>query len=404
MNRAPSIVLCLAMLVSAPSAHTHSLGRSFSQWRVDGETTSATFTLPLATLELLAPLLRHAEESSIERVTDHLHERFAMKSARGCTLVDGPRTTLSPVDALMQVRWTWHCTNRESLEIRNDALFAFDPGHTHIARVNVAGGVRERVLSADDREWSVALTSEAGASSGFLDYFRLGVAHIATGYDHLAFLAAVMLAVIAARRGRVRDVVWVVSGFTLGHSMTLALGVLGWVRPDGPAVEGLIGFTIVLVCVEPLLAHGRAARVVLGVPCALLACAAAASIVNTAISWWALLGLALFSASYLALLHGEAVAVRRYHAVVTALFGLVHGFGFAGTLMEAQLPPTRLASALLGFNLGVEAGQLIVVAILIVLVRQMGRTGPLAGHATAVTSGLLCALGTYWFVARTFSM
>ena len=110
----------------------------------------------------------------------------------------------------------------------------------------------------------------------------------------------------------------------------------------------------------------------MGVGLTLLGCAIVAAFVGSAISWWGLLALALFSGCYLSLLARAGNRARRYHGGVTVLFGLIHGFGFAGVLLQAELPADRLVAALLGFNLGVEAGQVIIVGAMVVLARVLG--------------------------------
>jgi hypothetical protein len=116
-----------------------------------------------------------------------------------------------------------------------------------------------------------------------------------------------------------------------------------------------------------------------------------------------LLGLALFSACYLALAAAPGGSLRLRPAV-TLLFGLVHGFGFASVLAEVGLPRGRLVPALLGFNLGVELGQLVAVAGVLalgLLARRAARAGPRA-LASDGLSAALCALGLFWFLGRAY--
>jgi hypothetical protein len=119
----------------------------------------------------------------------------------------------------------------------------------------------------------------------------------------------------------------------------------------------------------------------------------------SALAWT---GLALFSACHFGLLR-RSQRPARLRALLSFAFGLVHGFGFAGVLMELELPVGRLLPALLGFNVGVELGQLAVVAVswpLIVLLAQRSR----AAHRLAVEAGsaAILALGVFWLVGRSF--
>jgi hypothetical protein len=134
----------------------------------------------------------------------------------------------------------------------------------------------------------------------------------------------------------------------------------------------------------------------------LLLASAGVAVGHGAVPSVALCGLALFAACYFTLLG----ATRRPEAlrwVVAALFGLVHGFGFAGVLAEMALPRAHLLSALFGFNLGVELGQLAAVALAWPLLRVVQRRG--AGASAALVdwgSAAVCGLGVFWFVGRAF--
>jgi hypothetical protein len=116
-----------------------------------------------------------------------------------------------------------------------------------------------------------------------------------------------------------------------------------------------------------------------------------------------LLGVSLFTLCHFGLLR-TSPRPARLRAAVAFAFGLVHGFGFAGVLAELELPTARLASALFGFNLGVELGQLGVVALVWPLLRQLERRAGArpARRLAEVASAAICGLGLYWFVVRSF--
>lgn len=175
-------------------------------------------------------------------------------------------------------------------------------------------------------------------------YGALGVEHILTGFDHLLFVIALLFLVGFGRR-----LLWTITAFTGAHSLTLGLSALGWITLRRPPVEASIALSIVLVAAEAL--------------------------------------------------HSRETLSRRWPALVAFLFGLVHGLGFAGALEEIGLPQNHLLVALLTFNLGVEAGQLLVVAAawgLYLLVRN--RPNMIPARVTA-----LYAIGTvaaYWSIGR----
>ena len=146
-----------------------------------------------------------------------------------------------------------------------------------------------------------------GRSEIALTYTVLGVEHILSGIDHMLFVISLLFLV-----GFERRLIWTITAFTAAHSLTLASAALGWLTLRSPPVEATIALSIMLVAGEAL--------------------------------------------------HTRPTLARRWPAVVAFLFGLVHGLGFAGALKEVGLPANYLPTALLTFNVGVEIGQLMIVA------------------------------------------
>lgn len=192
---------------------------------------------------------------------------------------------------------------------------------------------------AEDRRGMTEIASAYGV---------LGVEHILTGFDHLAFVLALLFLV-----GFNRKLVLTISAFTAAHSLTLALSALGLLTLRSPPVEATIALSIMLVAAEAL--------------------------------------------------HDRPTASRRWPALVAFLFGLVHGLGFAGALKDIGLPENHLPVALLTFNLGVEAGQLLVVALALVLVRAFGKwpTFVLARTPALYAVGSVAA---FWTAGRVASL
>ena len=143
-----------------------------------------------------------------------------------------------------------------------------------------------------------------------VSFLRMGIEHILTGYDHLVFLFGLVLI-----GGRLRSLVGAVTAFTVAHSITLALAVLGVWAPSPRIVEPAIALSIVWVGIENFFVKNAEGR-------------------------WR----------------------------ITFPFGLIHGFGFAGALREIELPRARVPLALVSFNLGVEVGQLAVMAVVVPLI------------------------------------
>lgn len=177
-----------------------------------------------------------------------------------------------------------------------------------------------------------------------ITYALLGVEHILSGFDHLLFVISLLFLV-----GFHRRLVGTITAFTLAHSLTLAASALGALSLRPPPVEAAIALSIVLVCLEGL--------------------------------------------------ERRDTLTRRWPALVAFLFGLVHGLGFAGALAEIGLPARHANIALLTFNLGVEAGQLLVVGLAGLVVLALRR---LPRHESARKAGLYAigATAAYWTLAR----
>jgi hypothetical protein len=381
-------------------AFAHGRSLSYSSWRITADGAVVRVRIPRLELTRLAvdPVL---EPGTQAHVTMLLAEHVRLEShGKPCPAVVDP----SPVPASegwVHYEWVVKCEEPGEPVIASTLLLDVAPSHLHFARVEMPdGAVREAVLSETETRFAlggagdVATTNAAGTT--LAGYVALGIEHIATGYDHVAFVLALLL--LAAS---LREVAALVTGFTVAHSLTLALAVLGVVHPEATAVEALIGFSIALVAAENAwLLGGRPRAVPVVIVASLVALAAASLFGVGAVGAATLAGLALFSGCHFGLLARDARPARLRAAVAFA-FGLVHGFGFAGVMAEMQLPAERLVPALFGFNVGVEIGQLAIVALVWPLLRLLART--VAGPRVAeIGSAAICGLGVFWFVTRAF--
>lgn len=335
-------------------------------------------------------------------VDRYLQERVVLRAAGEACAVVGAASAVVTADPSHLGR-SWHvlCEHAGPLVVESTAFYDAQPAHLHLARIRLAESspVEQLLVQARPR---VALAppapGRAAAGSELLDYVKLGIEHIFTGTDHVCFVLALLL--IGATLG---EVATVVTGFTAAHSVTLALGVLGVVRPASAAVEALIGLSIVVVALENFFETAGAStrRLVRGGLALLLAFAIGGALAGAvAVPALALAGVGLFSLCYLALL-SRAARPARLRWLVAFVFGLVHGFGFAGVLAETALPAGRTAQALLGFNAGVEVGQLAIVIALWPLYRALLSRRPGARPAVVqVGSAVVLAAGLFWFLTR----
>jgi hypothetical protein len=372
----------LALLLAAAPLAAHDRSRSYSTWEIAGG--RARVTLRLAALD--ATRLREAADHGA--LAAYAAARLELLAGGApCAVTAGPRA-LAAAAGVRALEWEVACAAPGELAIRSGLLTEVAPGHLHFARVRRDGRLHEGALTERDPTWLVA-PDAAAAGWGIVRWARVGVEHILAGWDHLAFLAALLL--VGAQLG---EVARIVTGFTVAHSATLALAAAGWVRPETASVEALIGLSVAVVAAENLwLAGGRAGGVPGAVVAALAALAAGAALGVGRVPALALGGLALFVACHF----GLAARAARPAALrwgVAFVFGLLHGFGFAGVLVEAGLPAARLVPALLGFNAGVEAGQFAVVLAAWPVLRRCDGTLARWGSAAVL------ALGVCWFVGR----
>jgi len=232
-----------------------------------------------------------------------------------------------------------------NLSIRDgiDALLGVD--HHTIADIQWSGGARQVVFEKGQRSTSIAITGSAAEDTSkgrFVFYLGLGVEHIIGGIDHLLFLLALL-----ALSTSLWQTVKIVTAFTVAHSITLSLAALGMVDVPSSIVEPLIAASIVWVAVENLVAPTGVGR-----------------------RW-----------------------------LIAAIFGLIHGLGFASALAEVGLPRDALVRALIGFNIGVELGQLAFVAVVMPPLVWASRPGRLP-RLPQVLSVIVALVGAVWLVER----
>ena len=187
-------------------------------------------------------------------------------------------------------------------------------------------------------------------------YFALGVDHILRGIDHLMFVFALILLVRDRRR-----LVGAVTAFTIAHSLSLAAAALGWIVVPAPPVEAMVALSIMFLAAELVRPPGAAPSL-----------------------------------------------TARFPWVVAFGFGLLHGLGFARALLDLGLPEGEVPLALFAFNLGVEAGQLLFIALVLAIGALLGRLYPFlvrsmtrpGGRGLGLTSYLMGGVAAAWLVGR----
>ena len=343
--------LALALMLAGASATRAHVGGTtgYATIAISRNTVRYAVTWPTGVLPSdLAEALQLARAGS-QQNRDKLLEllrRHIVISANGVRCEAGPGEVASsaPDGPTFSMQLDFACAGTvHDLAIRDDTFDVLGTGHHTLAKVEANGQTRELAFAPESRDAHV--TVEAGdAGRGEGSFFALGVEHILTGYDHLLFLGALLL-----RGGRLLSIFKIITAFTVAHSITLALAVLGVVTVPPRLVESVIAASIVYVALENIfLRHAPSQR-------------------------W----------------------------LVSFLFGLVHGFGFAAALGPLRLPARRLAVALFSFNLGVEVGQALVVASFLPLLIWM-RGARWEQRAVRTASGAVAVVAFIWFMQRAF--
>ncbi len=392
----------VAGLAADAGAHTRSV--SHSVWRLDAE--GATVRVRLSALDRSA--LGEIGERDIEGV---LTGALWLEGRLGrCAPVRGSFAELGAEPGSWRFEWRVGCAGiARPWRARSALLFEEIPGHLHMLTAlesTEAGGARgegdarggaeagrlivERVLSAEAPSVGVAEGVDEGAGWRLI---AIGVEHILTGWDHLAFVAMLVLGATSWRA-----LALTVTGFTLGHCATLAMAWGGLVRVDVPSIEAMIGLSIALVAAENVWSRqGKGARI----PVVVVAAIAASALVAVGRGgglWLCLVGVGIFAACHFAL-SARTEKPERWQGLVAMLFGLVHGFGFAG-VFGGQGVGVSLWS-LFCFNVGVELGQLALIAGIWPLL-AWGRRRGLHDRIVAWGSMAGASLGMFWFVDRIF--
>jgi hypothetical protein len=398
--KAAALGAFLLLLAGGP-IEAHDRSESFSHWRYFNGALSGVITVRSREVTRLT-LPGEGFGSLTQIFSAHVDKSVTAATNGGACLATHPARPLESEPGFIRVSVDMQCPPGDTLEIRVGLFFEVAPTHDHFIYVeSTSGAAREAILTVSSRALDLELKRSAAQGARFLQFIQMGIEHIATGIDHLAFLLALLL---TARNAR--QVLLIVTGFTLGHSLTLSLAVAGLVDANRTAVEALIGLTIALAAAANLVHGEREGRIAaLGaalIPLSVLLVPAAARpdmppALLACIAWVAA------SFVWLNSTHTGDESVKARFAMAIG-FGLIHGLGFASALQDLHLPRRMLVPTLVGFNIGVELGQLAAVILAVALFRGAARLWPAARRsdtpALALSAALL-AIGTAWFLTRT---
>jgi len=396
------LVLC-GSFTSQSSAHSRS--ESYSHWYLQESTVTTEVTAPLREVMLLYELDTYQAEGEPptprQLFLQHVEDTIDVDAATTrCQRIGA--ATLESASGFVRAELRFDCGDQPPETIRFRSLQAADPAHVHYAKLHQGRNiVDEVILTSNADTWSItASANDGGAAASFVSFISVGIRHILSGVDHIAFLIGLLL--IA---GTFKRAVIAVTGFTLGHSISLAAAVVGYVSANSRLVEAFIGFTVLLVAVEFFVrAHHRQKQIAFAL-LLLAACTGALAAFGGTVgdrSLFAYAGFGVFAACYLlATANSNEPATARILLPATLSFGLVHGLGFAGFLMDTGFLGDALFAPLLAFNVGVELGQLAIVAALLSVAHLVRNFVP-AITAQLVAAGL-AGVGVYWFIERSLA-
>jgi hypothetical protein len=376
--------LCAASCL-APSAWAHKPSDSYLTLKVEGGRVTGQWDIALRDLDFALGLdadgdgnitwgelrARHAE------IAAYATARLSVKmGGTPCALKPGAQQVDEHTDGAYTVLpFELGCTSnatRGDLALSYSLFAELDPQHRGLLKLQTASDVRTAVLVPAlnaDTPAQVFTLSDPSAWQAFVGYLREGVWHIWIGFDHILFLVSLLLPAVGSYvlNAKVRklplwapaqhlgpvvwDVLRVVTAFTLAHSITLTLATLGWVSLPTRLVESVIAASVVLAALNNI---------------------------------W------------------PVFHSRRW--IVAFVFGLIHGFGFASVLADLGLPKEALALALVGFNVGVELGQLAIVLVFLPLAYVLRRTLFYKRGVLWLGSLLVAAIAAVWFAERAFGL
>ncbi len=375
-----ALVIATTACLLAEPAHAHKPSDSYLVVSVDGNSVVGQWDIALRDLDFAIGLdadgdgritwgetrARHAD------IAAYATARLALKAdGRDCVLQVGTQAVDDHTDGAYSVLpLQFDCPPGASapatLTLRYTLFADIDPQHRGLLNLRAGGNTRTAIFSPEAATQTFELATVSRWRQ-LLDYSREGVWHIWIGFDHILFLLSLLLPAVGIwATGHVRTTAWqpvprfavvfwdvlrIVTAFTLAHSITLSLAALGWVSLPSRWVESSIAASVVL-----------------------------------------------------AALNNVFPLFHRRRWMVAFAFGLLHGFGFASVLADLGLPQGALALALLGFNLGVEVGQLAIVAAFLPLAYTLRRTA-FYRHAVLFGGSLLIAtLAAVWFAERAFDL
>ena len=373
--RAPSLrrlAVAAPLLLWPACADAHKPSDSYLALSVQGATVQGQWDIALRDLDFVIGLDADADgDITWGEVKARQKEIAAYAMARLAVGADGAACPAEVTQHLIDnhsdgayavLRFAAACPHApQDLQLIYRLFFDVDPQHKGLLRLETGGATRTAIFNPEAARQTFKL-AQPDLWNQFLDYLATGVEHIWKGYDHILFLLSLLLPAVLVRgktqwmpaigfRAAFIDVLKIVTAFTIAHSITLSLATLQVVSLPARISESAIAMSVVLAALNNLI---------------------------------------------------PIVGGKRW--LVAFCFGLIHGFGFANVLTDLGLPRNVLALALVGFNLGVELGQITIVAIFLPLAYLLRRTWFYRNLVLVGGSSSIVAVAAAWFVERAFDL
>ncbi|MFB3170394.1 HupE/UreJ family protein [Neobacillus sp. 179-C4.2 HS] len=380
-------ILAIISMLFPSSAHAHAYSASYTTIKMDQDKTEFIFSIDsLSIIELIEGIDKNKNnELEKSEIKEEEHELEELVHHHLTLDLNNRQQEPSLEEMVLEKKedknfLTYHLTfpafaAGDTLSL-NDGLYVNDQDTNYVNLISFefAGTTGQAILQGKERTWTILLAEaqeeqledgqtaqpeenqpqqeqseaapqvETSNSSSWISFFKLGMLHILTGYDHLLFLLALLL-----RKQTFKQYAAIITSFTIAHSITISLAVLGIITLPSRFVESVIAFSIVYVALENIFRKEIRHR-------------------------WGL----------------------------TFLFGLIHGLGFANILREMNIPKSDLAVALVNFNIGIEVVQLALVLLILPLLTYMFKLKS-SKIIIKIGSTIVAALGAFWLIERLFS-
>jgi len=391
------LLCCSLLILCSICSEAHNRSESYSKFNLtsneQGMAIQVTSSIKQDIFNNLNPTLHFKSYESLVAYLDK-----AINPGSSCKLNESVEINENISLGVLKFAWSFQCLQiPESISM---SLFQ-DLGvtHTHIARGVIDGqSVPEFMFASTQDAWVIGLPGESNVNqSSYFGYFKSGVQHILSGWDHLTFLLGLLLLFTG------RFLIIAITGFTIGHSLTLGLGAMNVLRVHSEIIETLIGFSILLLAVEYFHKHAFEINKLIK-NLALSFCAFLPLTIFGNLDPILIVGLALFLTFYLSLTNH--CSSPWLPLMVTVFFGLIHGLGFASSIAESGIPQDRLLPIILSFNIGVEVGQLVVAFTLLAFLKLTKTYFRFSdfNYLHGAMGAFVFSMGTFWFISRAIGL